>query len=124
MAERGNPGFRRACGVPDPGQRVEQVASRRREVLFLARVHRGMTPSQSATASLADLGISKTQSSRWQKLAAIPDRDFEATFGNGQRQATAGLIAAHAPPSKTLIIPVDPNALWLWGRLLDFERDG
>jgi hypothetical protein len=38
--------------------------------------------SQRATAEkpLADLGNSRTQSSRWQKLAAIPDEQFEATF--------------------------------------------
>lgn len=84
---------------------------------------------------IADLGISKTQSSRWQKLAAIPDTDFEATFAKPDKKpSTAGLIAAHqnkpqpsAPmpavpePQRT---PVDPRALWLWGRLLDFERDG
>jgi hypothetical protein len=28
---------------------------------------------------LAELGISKTQSSRWQKLADVPEEDFEAT---------------------------------------------
>jgi hypothetical protein len=29
---------------------------------------------------LSGFGISKTQSPRWQKLAAIPEADFEATF--------------------------------------------
>jgi hypothetical protein len=32
----------------------------------------------SSQQTLADLGISKPQSSRGQKLAAIPDADFEA----------------------------------------------
>ena len=40
-----------------------------------------ITRSNGATASqqtLADLGISKDQSSRWQQLADIPEADFEA----------------------------------------------
>jgi len=78
-------------------------------------------PSQSGSA-LSDLGISHNQSSRWQKLASIPDRDFEATFTTGAKPSTAGIIAAHTP--KAPIPAVDPRALWLWARLLDFERDG
>ncbi len=33
---------------------------------------------------LDDLGISKTQSSRWQELADIPDAQFEAALAGGQ----------------------------------------
>jgi len=81
-------------------------------------------PSQAATGfePLADMGISRTQSSRWQKLASIPDRDFDASFATTNKPSTAGIIAAHTP--KAPIPAVDPRALWLWARLLDFERDG
>ncbi len=34
--------------------------------------------SQTATVKLPDLGVTKTQSSRWQKLASVPDEQFEA----------------------------------------------
>lgn len=70
---------------------------------------------------LADIGISHTQSSRWQKLAAIPEDQFEATFARSEKPSTTGLIAEHAKPKQR---SVDPRALWLWGRLLDFERQG
>jgi hypothetical protein len=33
-----------------------------------------------AQTTLADLGVTRTQSSRWQKVAAIPEDDFEAAL--------------------------------------------
>jgi hypothetical protein len=35
--------------------------------------------------TLADLGITKTQSSRWQKLAQVPADEFEATFNGAEK---------------------------------------
>jgi hypothetical protein len=67
---------------------------------------------------LADLGITKSQSSRWQKLASIPDGEFEDALAAPERPTTAGLIADETP----MTTPVDDCALWLWGRLKDFER--
>jgi len=74
--------------------------------------------------TLGDLGISYDQSSQWQQLADIPDDQFEAALTASDRKpSTAGIIAAATPP-KPDIVPVASDALWLWGRLRDFERDG
>ena len=80
--------------------------------------------SQRATAetrALSDLGISKTQASRWQKLAAVPEAEFEATFARTEKPSTTEIISRGSEKKRNV---VDDRALWLWGRLLDFERNG
>jgi hypothetical protein len=85
--------------------------------------NRGTTRSSDATASLAELGVSKDQSSQWQKLADVPKEQFEQALSDYiHKPSTAGIIAAATPP-KPNVVPVAAEALWLWGRLQDFERD-
>jgi hypothetical protein len=67
---------------------------------------------------LADLGVSRDQSSKWQQLAAVPEEDFEAALAAPEKPSTRGII------SKPKQEPMDPDALWLWGRLRDFENKG
>lgn len=47
-----------------------------------------------ATPSLRDLGVSKTQSSRWQQIARIPDEAFEAELAT-LRESDREITAAH-----------------------------
>lgn len=88
-------------------------------------------PSHDTTYSrgaqtLTQLGISRDQSSRWQKLAAIPEDQFEATFANtSKKPSTSGILRDASPPKEPTKEPTpDDRALWLWGRLMDFERQG
>lgn len=69
--------------------------------------------------TLEALGISKTQSSKWQQLAAVPQEQFEAALAGPQKPTTNGILTTTREQSA-----MDPKALWLWGRLRDFERDG
>jgi hypothetical protein len=46
--------------------------------------------------TLSDLGISKTQSSRWQQLADVPKPEFDAALAKSDaKPSTTGIIAAH-----------------------------
>jgi hypothetical protein len=78
----------------------------------------GMMSQQ--TTPLADLGITRDQSSRYQRLAAVPEPAFEAALAAPGRVTTGGIIAAQSEPT---VNAMDDRALWLWGRLKDFERE-
>jgi hypothetical protein len=86
----------------------------------VAPAHRPEVSQRATVKTLDELGVSRTQSSRWQGLAEVDDQTFEeevtkpgaSTTGilNGQKQHPVDLV--------------DEHALWLWGRLQDFRRDG
>jgi hypothetical protein len=56
--------------------------------------------SHSATVKLADLGINKSQSSRWQQLADIDDDEFEGVVTHAQHKASAAVDSVQQPKAK------------------------
>ena len=112
---------RRACEIR---LRSERKAGELLKVITRAKAEHGRPQKASDAVTLSELGVSRNQSSQWQKLADVPDDQFEAALSDYiHKPSTAGIIAAAAPP-KPEIVPVAAEALWLWGRLKDFERDG
>lgn len=68
-----------------------------------------------------ELGISKKQDERWQKLAQVPQEEFEAALAAPGVPTTSSIIEKITEERSK---PMDSAALWLWGRMKDFERNG
>lgn len=77
--------------------------------------------------TLKDMGITKDQSSKYQKLAAIPDEKFEEALerttdlaGGMGRVTTNSVLKSQEPKSPQP--KFNEDALWVWGRLREFEK--
>jgi hypothetical protein len=81
----------------------------------------GATKSESAYAvALESNGISRQTASRYQALANVPAEDFEQALRDPvSRPSTTRIIQQARDPAPQ----IDDDALWLWGRLRDFERE-
>lgn len=83
------------------------------------RVDRSQRTTE-APRTLSDIGITKDQSSKWQKLAAVPEAEFEAAVSQpGIKPSTHHILTPKEDPPPRM----DAVALWFWGRLLDMERN-
>ena len=75
--------------------------------------------SRSPNTTLKDIGISKDQSSKWQRLAQVPDDEFESALSDpDSKPSTASIIRKVNGSSNKM----NPDALWIWGRLRDMEK--
>ena len=75
-------------------------------------------PSPYAQA-LSDTGISRQTAHQYQALANVPQEDFDAVIEGPARPSRAALLKTQKPEPQ-----VSDPALWLWGRLRDFESMG
>lgn len=117
---------RRACEIRLRAERKGGQLLKQMEKQQGARGNPGgrgakVVASRGTTPQLKDLGITRDQSSNWQKLADIPEEGFEQEVVK-PGATTKGIIATFAKPKP--VDKVDARALWLWGRLKDFDRDG
>lgn len=68
--------------------------------------------------ALNTAGINERTARRWQELAAVPKKTFEDALRNPDKKPTTTGILATAKGAPKM----NDDALWIWGRLRDFER--
>lgn len=70
---------------------------------------------------LSDLGVTRDQSSQWQQLAAIPEREFEAEVSKPGPKPTAHGLLANRTPKVEQTPRMDPRALEAWAWITGFR---
>jgi len=111
---------RRACEIR---LRAERKAGQLLKKTVKAKAGRPAKKGKSVTRGdrLIDRGVSKNQSSKWQKLGVIPQADFDNALEQSEMPTTNGIIRATTEPQQP---SVSPSALRLWGWLREFQRSG
>lgn len=66
------------------------------------------------------LGVDHQRMSEWRKLASVPKAQFDKAFADGGRPSIAEIVGKKKPKRSAQA----STALWVWGRILDFERNG
>lgn len=104
-----------------------RLRAERRAGELIAKLERGAGPGRgkkvsgngtSLSAALGEAGVSRQKAQRWQELANVPKKQFEDALRDPEKKpTTSGILAASKPAPK-----MDDDALWIWGRLRDFER--
>lgn len=79
----------------------------------------GATGKSAYASALEASGISPRTANRYQELAAVSRDQFEAHLDGETKPTTNGILRAANGSSR-----MDDGALWLWGRIRDFEREG
>jgi len=77
---------------------------------------------QDEPKTLTEMGLTKDQSSKWQKLADIPEEVFERVIDSGMPVSGAQVVETAEKEDKT-DKKIDTTALWIWGRLRDMEKN-
>lgn len=110
---------RRACSVR---LRAEKECGKRLAEMDMATGNQYVNSAKSPDTTkqtLSDIGISKDQSSKWQRLAQVPDDEFETALSDpDNKPSTASIIRKVNGSSNRM----NPDALWIWGRLRDMEK--
>ena len=87
-----------------------------------------LSPEETSATKLAVLeqaGITPKQAAQWEQLGAMPQRQFDLAIGESvEPPTTKGILRIAKEAAEPVRDPVSDDALWLWGRLRDFERHG
>lgn len=105
-----------------------RIRAERKAGELLANMERGRTgpklPASSAGNSsyrktLDEAKIPERTAERWQELARVPANHFEEHLSAAEKPSASAIISAGKGKPQ-----MSEEALWLWGRLRDFERMG